>query len=243
VNRKKQLHDKVVEDEKLKPRLGWIALSLLAVALSATARAQTDLQKALAQMDAASAHFKSAQADFQWDDFEAAVQQTDQQSGKIYFEKQHGETRMAAMLLSPLAKQLVYEKGVLQLYEPNIDHLTEFAAGKNAALYESFSTLGFGGKGSDLQANWTVSYQGHEKIDGVDTVKLDLLPKMDNVRNIYSHITLWIDAARDVSLKQQAFEPSGDYRTAHYTNIKLDQAIPESVFVVKTTKKTTVMRK
>jgi outer membrane lipoprotein-sorting protein len=150
---------------------------------------------------------------------------------------------MAAMLAKPQPKQIVFDGKTLQLYEPNIDHLTEFFAGKNAPLYESFSTLGFGGRGSDLQQNWTVTYQGHEKVDGIDTVKLDLVPKLANVKNIYSHITLWIDTSRDISLKQQAFEPSGDYRTAHYTNIKLNEKVPPSVFVVKTTKKTTILRK
>jgi outer membrane lipoprotein-sorting protein len=222
-------------------RRGTLVLALAAAPFAA--HAQSDLQKTLTQMDAASAHFESAQADFEWDDFEAAVQVTDQQFGTVYFERHGGETRMAAELTKPQPKHLVYANGKLDLYEPAIDHLTEFSAGQNRAMYESFSTLGFGGKGSELEKNWTVSYQGREKIDGVDCAKLDLVPKLDNVKNIYSHITLWIDPARDVSLKQQAFEPSGDYRTAHYSHIRMNEKIPGSVFTVKTTKKTTVLRK
>jgi outer membrane lipoprotein-sorting protein len=216
-----------------------------AIALGCVLRAsaQSDLKATLAQMDAASAKFQSAQAEFEWDDFEAAVQQTDQQFGSIYFERKAGATEMAAMLSKPQPKQIVYVGGTLKLYEPNIDHLTELSAGQNRALYESFTQLGFGGSGTELERNWAVTYQGHDKVDGTDTVKLDLVPKVANVKNIYSHITLWIDAARDVSLKQQAFEPSGDYRTAHYTDIKLNQKIPAGVFVVKTTKKTTYLKK
>lgn len=224
-------------------RLGLAILLAAAFCAPRAANAQGELQKALAQMDAASARFQSAQADFEWDDFEAAVQQTDQQFGAVYFEKRGGETRMAADIIKPQAKQVVFSGGKLDLYEPGIDHLTEFSAGQNRSLYESFSTLGFGGRGSDLEKNWAVTLQGHEKIDGTDTVKLDLTPKLQNVKNIYSHITLWVDVTRDVSLKQQAFEPSGDYRTAHYTNIKLNEKIPASVFTVKTTKKTTIVRK
>ena len=219
------------------------AILLLAALTPLAAFAQSDLQKTLAQMDAASAKFESAQADFQWDDYEAAVQVTDQQFGTVYFERKGAETMMAAELAKPSAKQIVYANGKLDLYEPGIDHLTEFSAGQNRAMYESFSTLGFGGRGSDLDKNWDVSLQGREKIDGVDCAKLDLVPKLQNIKNIYSHITLWIDPARDISLKQQAFEPSGDYRTAHYTHIQVNGKIPTSVFKVNTTKKTTIVRK
>jgi outer membrane lipoprotein-sorting protein len=51
-----------------------------------------------------------------------------------------------------------------------------------------------------------------------------------------------VDTARDVSLKQQAFEPSGDYRTAYYSNIKLNEKVPDDVFKLKTTPKTKVVR-
>jgi outer membrane lipoprotein-sorting protein len=207
------------------------------------ARAQDDLHKVLAQMDAASAKFQSAQADFEWTDFEAAVQQNDVQSGTIYFERKAGQLRMAAMIAKPQVRQVVYEQGKLDLYEPGIDHLTEFSAGQNRAQVESISTLGFGGSGTDLEKNWTVAYLGHEKVDGVDTVKLDLVSKLTNVRNLYSHITVWLDVARDVSLKQMAVAPSGDTHTAVYTNVKVNQKVPGSVFTVKTTKKTTFVRK
>jgi outer membrane lipoprotein-sorting protein len=221
----------------------WTMAALMLAGFSASAFAQDELHKTLAQMDAASAKFQSAQADFEWDDFEAAVQQTDQQFGSIYFEHKGAETRMAAMLTRPQAKQIVYMGGELKLYEPNIDHLTELTAGQNRALYESFTQLGFGGSGTELEKNWTITLQGHEKVDGIETARLDLVPKVANVKNIYSHITLWIDPVRDVSLKQQAFEPSGDYRTAHYTAIKVNEKIPAAVFIVKTTKKTTVLKK
>ena len=49
---------------------------------------------------------------------------------------------------------------------------------------------------------------------------------------------LWIDPARGVSIQQQFFDPSGDYRLAKYTEIELNQKIPDAVFKLKTTAKT-----
>jgi len=213
------------------------------MATALPAAAQDELHKVLSQMDAASAKFKSAQADFVWTDFEAAVQQSEEQSGTIYFERNGGELRMAAEISKPQAKQLVYSQGKGELYEPGIDHLTVINAGQNRAEADSFSTLGFGGSGTELEKNWTITFQGREKIDGVDTAKLDLVSKQASMRNTYSHITLWLDPTEDVSLKQQAFTPSGDYHIAVYTNRKINQKIPAAVFTVKTTKKTTVVNR
>ena len=55
--------------------------------------------------------------------------------------------------------------------------------------------------------------------------KLDLVGKDQSVRSNFTHVTLWIDPLRGVSLKQEFFTPSGDTQTATYTNIKLNQQI------------------
>ena len=49
----------------------------------------------------------------------------------------------------------------------------------------------------------------------------------------YTHITIWIDLARDVSLKQEGFTPSGDTQTTIYTNIRLNQPIDLKAFAIK----------
>jgi outer membrane lipoprotein-sorting protein len=218
----------------------WLAMLPL---LGTVASAQDALRKVLAQMDASSQKFQSAQADFEWTEFEAAVQETDTQKGTIFFKREGAEMQMAAHLTSPQEKFVVYKAGTLQLFEPKIDHLTEFSAGANRQRYESFSTLGFGGRGSSLETAWVVTYLGAETVDGVETAKLNLVAKDPGVRNVYDHILLWVDTGLDVSRKQQFFEPSGDYRIAHYVNIKVNGKIPADVFKIKTTSKTTVVKK
>jgi outer membrane lipoprotein-sorting protein len=222
-------------------RISILGTILVCAAAAVPVHAQTELRKVLAQMDAASAKFQSAQADFEWTDFEAAVQQSDVQSGTIYFERKAGQLRVAAMISKPQPKQAIYADGKVQYYEPGIDHLTVVSAGQNRTQADSFSNLGFGGSGTELEKNWKITYLGHEKVGDADTVKLDLVSKQPN--NMYSHITLWLDPVEDVSLKQQAFEPSGDYRTAVYTNRRVNQKIPANVFTIKTTKKTTIVNR
>ena len=102
-------------------------------------------------------------------------------------------------------------------------------------------SLGFGGRGHDLPRSYQVKMNGWETVDNVKTAKLELIPKDNKFRNVVSRILLWIDPERDISLKQQFFEPSGDYRLAHYTGIKLNEKIPDNAFRLKTSSKTKVV--
>ena len=52
---------------------------------------------------------------------------------------------------------------------------------------------------------------------------------------------LWIDPQRGISLQQQLFETSGDYRMAKYSDIQVNQKIPDSVFKMKISSKTKVL--
>ncbi len=64
--------------------------------------------------------------------------------------------------------------------------------------------------------------------------KLDLVSKDETVRNgNYTHITIWVDLVRDVSLKQVVLYPSGDTQTTIYTNIRLNQPIDLKAFAIK----------
>jgi outer membrane lipoprotein-sorting protein len=206
-----------------------------------------DLAAVLHQMDQASTRFKSAEADFRWDIYERVVKETTTQNGTIYFLKNGSSLQMGAKINPPSAKFISYKNGSLQLFDPGSDHMTILSAGSNKAQYESFLTLGFGGSGSDLAKAWTITDLGTEPInDGtrmVTTTKLDLVSKDPNVRNMVTHITIWVDPMRAISLKQQFFMPSEDQRTTYFTNIRYNQHVDTKPFAIKTDKKTTYDRR
>jgi outer membrane lipoprotein-sorting protein len=218
--------------------------AFLLVPASSFAQPKSDLNAVLHQMDEASTRFKSAEADFRWDMYERVVQETTTQNGTIYFLKNGSSLQMGAKINPPTAKVIEYKNGSLQMFEPGADHLTILSAGNNKAQYESFLTLGFGGSGADLAKAWTITDLGTEPInDGsrmVTTTKLDLVSKDPNVRNMFTHITIWVDPVRGISLKQQFFTPSEDQRTTYFTNIRYNQPVNTRPFAIKTDKKTTV---
>ena len=134
------------------------------------------LDEVLRQMDTASKKFQAAETNFRWDLYERVVKETTTQMGTIYFKRVGTSTVMGARITSPAVKFLEYRDGRIRVYEPGTNHLTVLTS-KNQGQMESFLTLGFGGSGSDLAKAWTISDLGDEVVDGVQTAKLDLVPK------------------------------------------------------------------
>lgn len=204
-------------------------------AAAANTNSSSPLESVLTQMDSASTQFRNAEADFVWDQYQKVVNETDTQKGKVYYRRTgKGETQMSANIQSPDQKSLVFADGKVRLYQPKIQQVNEYDAGKNREQFQSFLVLGFGGRGHDLPKQFDVTFGGYETVDGVKTAKLDLSPKAPNVKNMFNQIVIWIDPARGISLKQQFFEPSGDYRIANYSNIKLNGKVSDDVFKLHT---------
>jgi outer membrane lipoprotein-sorting protein len=90
--------------------------------------------------------------------------------------------------------------------------------------------LGFGASGHDLEEKWSLKYLGTEMVDGVKTDKLELVAKDPTVRQNIPKVTIWLDTARAVSLKQVFDEKDGTSRTCHYTSIKVNQTLPSGAF-------------
>jgi outer membrane lipoprotein-sorting protein len=60
---------------------------------------------------------------------------------------------------------------------------------------------------------------------------------------MFSHITIWVDPVRGISLKQQFFTAEGDYRTTFFDHIRLNDKVNESAFAIKTNKQTQIDRR
>lgn len=224
------------------PQVCSIGLFLWLLTAQPTWAQQPDLARVLAQMDRAAANFHSAQANFIWDQYEKVVDDHDIQKGTVYFRRTGNELQMAADISDPKSPRYVlYSGGKVQVFQPAIDRVTQYSTGKDKAAFESLLVLGFGGSGQDLEKAFDVTYAGSEKLNGADTEKLDLVPKSEKVRNTFNRIELWIDLARGVSVQQQFFTSSGDYRLAKYSDIRLNEKIPDSTFKLKTNNKTQVV--
>jgi outer membrane lipoprotein-sorting protein len=203
--------------------------------------AAASLESVLTSMDKAAENFKATEADFVWDMFTKVVEQTDTDTGKIYFRRAKNEIQMLADVTGPKPenrKSVLYSDSKIQLYQPGkLDTVTIYDMSKKPE-FESYLVLGFGGRGHDLSKSFDVTYLGSEKLNGVDTEKINLVPKSQQVRNTFDHIILWIDPSRGISVQQQFIAGNEDYRLAKYSNIRILQKISDNDFKLKTDGKT-----
>ena len=195
------------------------------------------LDTVLRQMDAASKSFKSAQANIRREIFTKVVNDTDEQTGIIYFLRKGGTTQMGMKMTSPPEQVMEYKDGKVRVYTPGTKHLDEVsAAGDNKARFDTFLTLGFGGSGRDLESAWTIQDDGTESVsDGekmVSTEKLDLVSNDPDVKKTVSRVTIWMDPVRDVSLKQILYFPNGNSQTAFYSKIVQNKSIDMKPFTI-----------
>jgi outer membrane lipoprotein-sorting protein len=236
----------------------YIALPLASgPAASAAPVDQKELQQVLEQLNLAAENFHSTSADVEFDTVQTdPIYNKDIQKGAVEYKRKGKEFQMAVHFLveangveegkpasfKPAPKDLTCSGGEAMLYEKLTDQLYT----RDFTKYESYLLLGFGASGTELAEKWDIKYLGTEPLpDGrtsVKTVKLELVAKDPNVRNLYPKVTIWIDPARAVSLKQVFDEGRGESRTSYYSNIKLNPALPDSDFKIKTDSKTQIMK-
>jgi outer membrane lipoprotein-sorting protein len=176
------------------------------------------------------------------------------QKGFIYFEREKGSIDMGAVLVDPNTgpkskpiKVIQYQAGTLQMFDPGVDQITVLHEEGHQAEIESFLTLGFGGGGTELARAWDITDLGPETLtdngQSIKVEKLDLVGKDPDSRKNLSHITIWVDPTRAVSLKQVFYTTSGDYRTATYSAIEVNGNVHKDRFAIKKDKNTTVVNR
>jgi outer membrane lipoprotein-sorting protein len=230
------------------------ALTLSAASNSYAQAPSAQLTYVLKQLDTASAKFQRATASLQWDIYEKVVHDTTTQKGIVYFEREKSSTDMGIVFVDPNAgpkskptKVIQYQAGTLQMFDPGVDQITVLHESSNQDEIESFLTLGFGGSGADLARAWTITDLGPDTLSDngqpVKVEKLDLVGKSADARKNFTHITIWIDPTRAVSLKQIFYSASGDYRTTTYSSIKANGNVHKDEFAIKKDKNTTIVNK
>ena len=204
-----------------------------------------DLKSVLAQLDTAAAKFHSSSADLEYQNtITDPVPDTEIQKGVVYYQRK-GKGFESGIHINeingkPVPKIIVFANGTLKLYDKLVDQVTIF---KEAGQYESYLALGFGASGKDLVDKFEVKYLGPETIGGVKTEKLELVAKDPKVLKIFPKITIWVDPARAVSLKQVFDAGQGQSRTGIFSNIKINQPLPSNAFTFKTDSKTQVVNR
>jgi outer membrane lipoprotein-sorting protein len=94
--------------------------------------------------------------------------------------------------------------------------------------------LGFGTAGKFLRENYSLKLIGEEQAAGQDAVKLELVPKSEEMLRNIPRIEMWISKTSWQAVQQKMWQPAkGDYRLYTYTGIKQNPALPDKAFQLK----------
>jgi len=226
--------------------LAAFTLCILPASLSAQTTSP-QVKTILDQMNTASKTFRNARADFNCQYYVVAVHDSTDEAGPIYFLRNKGTTEMGLVQHAPngnVAQVINYKDGLLQMFSPGENQLTLVHASANQGQVEKYLTLGFGGSGTDLAQSWNIQDLGPETVsDGanqVKTEKLDLTSK-DASEKTFSHITIWVDPTRALSLRQIFYLTNHDRRTCNYSNVKLNGHLDTDTFKISKDKQTTIV--
>lgn len=208
-----------------------------------------DLKSVLAQMDQAARSFESAEAEVELVQYTKVVDDTSKQSGRAFFRRHGKNINVALHLFRPQAttrakdprtpapqqtsKQVVVNGDSFSWYDPNTGECKARKIGDYQADVETMMNLGFGGGGQELLRDFEVKLAGWETMDRVQTARLELVPKSDNLKRLFTRLILWIDPKRDVPLQQQRFESSGDYQITRYSTLQIPGKMSNDVFRIK----------
>jgi outer membrane lipoprotein-sorting protein len=208
------------------------AVLLLALTPNQPARAD-DLAGVLAKLDAAAKDFHSTTADVEFDTIQTdPIPDTDLMTGVAYYDRNGSRFEMSAHFHQhngrPTGKIYVFSGGVFRVSDTG--KASDAKTYTNVSKYQGYLMLGFGASGKELQEKWDIKYLGAEKIDGVTTDKLELVAKDPAFRKNIPKVTIWLDTARAVSVKQSYDEGEGQNYVCHYTNIKVNQPLPKGAF-------------
>jgi outer membrane lipoprotein-sorting protein len=214
-----------------------IALLLLPVP---AAFAAGDLESVLHKLDTAAANFHSTTADFEFDSVQTdPIPDKDIQKGTVYYERKGSAFQIGIHIREVngkvVPKIITVSRGVFKLFERMVNQVT---TSTKVSKYEGYLGLGFGASGKDLANKWDIKYEGSEKINNVETEKLELVAKDPSILKLFPKVTIWIDPERAVTLKQVFDEGPGQSRTCLYSNIKVNQPLPSDAFTFKTDSQT-----
>jgi outer membrane lipoprotein-sorting protein len=208
----------------------WSLRLAAAALLASSAWGADDLAAVFARMNQASPKFKGMRADMKQVSHTAVINEDSTDTGRIVVKlpKPH-DYRMLITFEQPDKKVVQISGTTAEIYLPKANEVQvmNFGKGKKAQV-EQFLRLGFGSNSKELQDAYTVTYGGEETVAGEKSSRIVLLPKSQDLANMFPKFELWISDKTGISIQQKMYEQGGNYRLATYTNVKLDPNISDS---------------
>lgn len=189
------------------------------------------VEAVLARMDQAAPNFHAMSADVQMLTYTAILSDKTIENGTMKMQRLKSNDVRAVIDFSSQtdARVIAFLGKIVRIYYPKLKAYQDYEVGKNSDVLNQFLLLGFGSSGKELGQSYSITMEGSEKLAGEQTTKLLLTPKDPKVLERLTKIEMWVPNDVAYPIQQQFYEPSGNYRTVTYSNIKLNPSIHGSL--------------
>jgi outer membrane lipoprotein-sorting protein len=191
--------------------------------------ADKSLQAVFQKMDQAAPKFKGLTADVAYLSHEGAIDEEERNSGTIKVRLPKPNDLHLLIDFKDPAKTVEISGTTVRMYLPKAGEIQEYNIGKgHRSEFEQFARLPFGSTSKELQASYTVTLGGPEKINGQDTTRIELVPKSHDLAVQFPKIELWISDDLGISLQQKLYQQGKSYSVATYSNVHLNPTLSEA---------------
>lgn len=207
------------------------SLFVLTLCLAAQPARGEAAEAVLARMDQEAASFRDMTAKLKKAAFTAVLNETSEESGTIWM-KRTGSRRvlMRVEITGSDSRWIGLDGTTGQIYYPKIQTVQIYDLGKNVALLDQFSLLGFGTPRKELEKSYSVRVSGGETVNGQQTTRLELTPKSAKILEQVEKVELWIPLDAGHPVRQRFLRPGGDFYLITYSDMKANPNLPDAAF-------------
>jgi outer membrane lipoprotein-sorting protein len=183
----------------------------------------------LARMDAAAASFRGMTAKVVKTSFTAIIKDTIEESGTMTLRSPKARQVHALIQFEkPDRRSIAFRDKRAQIYLPKINTVQEYDLGKYNDLLTQGLLIGFATPAREIRKGYSVAYTGEATVGGSKCWRLELLPRIESVKQHISKIELWIDQDSGQPVQQKLHQSSGDYTQIQYSGMKLEPNLTDA---------------
>jgi outer membrane lipoprotein-sorting protein len=103
---------------------------------------------------------------------------------------------------APAESVTLVTRSEVQEYNPTSATVDVYSLSKHRDRLEPYARLGFTTTGKDLKSDFLVTMLGEDTIRGERALGIELTPKKDSTRQTISKVTLWVNQASWMPMRQ-----------------------------------------
>lgn len=127
----------------------------------------------------------------------------------------------------PDRRSIAFRDKRAQIYLPKINTVQEYDLGKYNDLLTQGLLIGFATPAREIRKSYSVAYMGEATVSGKRCWRLDLLPRIESIRQHISKIEIWVDQDTGEPVQQKLHQSSGDYTQIQYSGMKLESNLTD----------------